>query len=278
MVRKNADEKSLYLRTTIDPDVPEVVLGDSTRLQQVLFNIVANAVKFTETGGVEIRVHREANDHDKQVSLNFEVSDTGIGISQEHMATLFEPLFVGNSTYTRKYGGLGMGLAVSNSLVTLMQGRLTCESRLGKGSIFNVHVSLSVPADTVATEESGTTSGVEALHGMRVLVAEDNKINQMIMNKLLSSVGIEVTMADNGIKALEQLQGNIFDLVLMDIQMPEMDGLTATVQIRSDQRFTNLPILAMTANVGAEHLAESREAGMNAHLTKPVDVDNCTVP
>ena len=273
MVRKNADEKSLYLRTTIDPDVPEVVLGDFTRLQQVLFNIVANAVKFTETGGVEIRVHREANDHDKQVSLNFEVSDTGIGISQEHMATLFEPLFVGNSTYTRKYGGLGMGLAVSNSLVTLMQGRLTCESRLGKGSIFNVHISLSVPADTVAIEESGTTSGVETLHGMRVLVAEDNKINQMIMNKLLSSVGIEVTMADNGIKALEQLQGNIFDLVLMDIQMPEMDGLTATVQIRSDQRFTNLPILAMTANVGAEHLAESREAGMNAHLTKPVDVD-----
>ena len=269
MARKDADDKSLYIRAEIDPDVPEWVLGDSTRLQQVLFNIVMNAVKFTETGGVEMHVYREENSSNDDAAMRFEIRDTGIGISEEQMADQFKPLFVGDMAYTRKYGGLGMGLAISNSLVALMRGQLTCTSRLGEGSTFNVCVSLSVVEKKDIREETDR----EALRGMRVLVAEDNKINQMIMRELLSSAGIEVTIADNGIKALELLQENVFDLVLMDIQMPEMDGLTATVQIRSDKRFTNLPVLAMTANVGAEHLAESMAAGMNAYLTKPVDVD-----
>jgi len=268
MVRTEAQEKALYLRTFINADVPEWVLGDFTRLQQVLFNIASNSVKFTETGGVEIHVYREHGTSDEKVSLRFEVRDTGIGISDEQIGDLFKPLFAGNTAYTRKYEGLGMGLAVCHGLVKLMGGHLTCESQLGKGSTFNVFIALSV-AETKDTHEE---TNKEMLRGMRVLVAEDNKINQMIMKELLSSAGIEVTIADNGIEVLELLQENIFDLVLMDIQMPEMDGLTATVQIRSDHRFADLPILAMTANVGAEHLAESMAAGMNAHLTKPVDV------
>ena len=150
-----------------------------------------------------------------------------------------------------------------------MGGYLTCESQLGKGTTFNVHVSFTA----VETKTVHKETNKEALRGMRVLVAEDNKVNQMIMKELLSSVGVEVTMADNGIKALELLHTNTFDVVLMDIQMPEMDGLTATAQIRLDYRFANLPVLAMTANVGTEHLAESMAAGMNEHLTKPVDVD-----
>ena len=269
MMREDADTKALYLRTTIEPGVPEWVLGDSARLQLVLFNIVMNAIKFTETGGIEIHVSREKNGHNDGVSLRFEVRDTGIGISEEQMADMFKPLFVGDTAYTRRYGGLGMGLAISNGLVTLMGGKLTCESRLGEGSTFIIFISLSV----AEKENTRKKTETEALQGMRILVAEDNKINQMIMKELLSSVGIEVTVAGNGIEALELLQGNVFDLVLMDIQMPEMDGLTATVQIRSDPRFADLPILAMTANVGAEHLAESLAAGMNAHLTKPVDVE-----
>ncbi|MCL2709706.1 MAG: response regulator [Planctomycetaceae bacterium] len=265
----DAGDKSLYLHTMIEPDVPEWVLGDSVRLQQALFNIVMNAVKFTETGGVDIHVFREENNHDNAVSLKFEIRDTGIGISEEQMADLFKPLFSGNTTYTRKHAGLGMGLAVSKSLVTLMGGRLACESRLGEGSTFSVNLSLPVAKTKAAREETDK----ESLRGMRILVAEDNAINQMIIKELLSSAGIEVTIADNGLKALEKLQTNTFDLVLMDIQMPEMDGLTATMQIRSDHRFADLPILAMTANVGAEHLEESMAAGMNAHLTKPVDVN-----
>jgi len=269
MAQKDADDKLLYLRTTVEPDVPEWVQGDSVRLQQALFNIVINAVKFTENGGVDFHVYREESNRNDEVSLKFEVRDTGLGIGEEQMKDLFKPLFVGDATYTRRYGGLGMGLAVSNGLITLMGGQLTCKSRLGEGSTFNVYISLPVAEMQEPSEETDK----ESLRGMRVLVAEDNKINQMIMKELLSSVGVEITLADNGIRALELLRENIFDLVLMDIQMPEMDGLTATVQIRSDHRFTNLPILAMTANVGAEHLAESAAAGMNAHLTKPVDVN-----
>ena len=269
MIRQDADEKLLYLRTSIASDVPAAVLGDSVRLQQVLFNIAVNAVKFTDTGGVEVHVQRELHDHESEVSLKFEVRDTGMGIAEAQMVDLFKPLFSGDTAYTRKHGGLGMGLAVSNSLVTLMGGRLTCESRLGEGSVFSIHITFS----TVEPKESHEEFNKELLRGMRVLVAEDNKINQMIIKELLSSAGVEVTMANNGIEALEFLQKNIFDLVLMDIQMPEMDGLTATTQIRSDPRFDNLPVLAMTANVGAEHLAESKAAGMNAHLAKPIDVN-----
>jgi len=275
MARKEAEEKSLYLHTAVDSDVPVVLLGDSTRLQQALFNIVMNAVKFTETGGVDIRVFRDDNViQDGRVALLFEVRDTGVGIREEYMVDLFKPMFSGDATYTRKYGGMGMGLAVSNSLVALMGGRITCESRLGEGSVFRLHISLSLPEEqTTEVKETRKTTDTEALRGLRVLVAEDNKINQMIMKELLSSVGINATIAENGIKALERLHEGSFDVVLMDIQMPEMDGLTATAQIRSDSRYATLPILAMTANAGADHLAESKGAGMNDHLTKPIVVE-----
>lgn len=273
MIRKDAEKKSLYFRTSIDSDVPEFVLGDSTRLQQVLFNIVMNAIKFTETGGVDVRVFLQNIDSSSTIPLIFEVRDTGIGISEEQMTDLFKPLCVSDMTYTRKYGGIGMGLAISDGLVRLMGGEITCESQPGVGSIFRLYISLPLPKkETVAENKSCEVAGVERLQGMRVLVAEDNKINQMIIQKVLSSVGIEVTLADNGIKVLEKLRENVFDLVLMDIQMPEMDGLTATVQIRSDSQYDALPILAMTANAGAESMAESFKAGMNAFLTKPVDV------
>jgi CheY-like chemotaxis protein len=273
MARKDAEEKSLHLRVSVDSGVPDLLSGDSVRLQQVLFNLVMNAIKFTETGGVDIRVSRDGDAPGNEMPLIFEVRDTGIGISKKQMADLFKPLHSADMSYTRKHGGLGMGLAVCSGLVTLMGGKITCESRVGEGSVFKVHMSLSLPEEkTVGSEDVRKVADKEALRGMRILVAEDNKINQMIVRELLSSAGIEVTLADNGIKALEKLQEGIFDLVLMDIQMPEMDGLTATAQIRSDSRYENLPILAMTANAGAEFAAESLRAGMNDHLTKPVDV------
>ena len=272
MVRQDAEEKSLFLHASIDSNVPTVLLGDSTRLQQALFNIVMNAVKFTETGGVDIQVVRDGNVQSGKVPLLFEVRDTGIGISEEQIGNLFKPLFSGDTTYARKHGGMGMGLAVSNSLAELMGGRLTCESRLGEGSVFKLRISLSLPEEqAVVAKEKRKTPDTEVLHGLRVLVAEDNKINQMIMKELLSSAGINVTIAENGIKILERLQQADFDVILMDIQMPEMDGLTATAKIRSDARYAALPILAMTANAEAEHIAESKKAGMNDHLTKPVD-------
>jgi len=273
MARPDAEAKSLYLRTFCDADIPDLLQGDSARLQQVLFNIIMNAVKFTEAGGIEVRIYRGNTVIGDDIPLIFEVSDSGIGICETQIAKLFSPFFAGDTAYNRRHTGLGMGLTISNGLATLMGGKITCESRLGVGSIFRVHISLSPPIDqSLTTKGRSAIIDRETLQGMKILVAEDNKINQMIMRELLISVGCETTFADNGIKALQCLKKDVFDVVLMDIQMPEMDGLTATAQIRSDPHLASLPVLAMTANVGAEHVEESLKAGMNAHLAKPVDV------
>ena len=274
VVQAEADKKSLSFHVDIDRCVPEMLVGDSARLQQALLNIVMNAVKFTETGSVEIYVFSEKTAQAREVLMTFEVSDTGIGISEDQMPELFKPLYSGDTAYNRKYGGLGLGLPISNNLATLMDGKITCESRPGKGSTFKLIIPLSIPAEKASEIQSEKKKiDMEALRGLRVLAAEDNIINQMIINELLSSVGIEVTIAENGIKVLETLRDNTFDIVLMDIMMPEMDGLTATAQIRADRRYDNLPVLAMTANVGAEYLEESVRAGMNDYLTKPVDAE-----
>lgn len=273
ILRTDAERKSLYLRSQIDPDVPESLAGDSLRLEQALFNIVANGVKFTETGGVEIHVYQNKNSQSDSLELIFEVRDTGIGINENQMADIFKPLTSGDTDFSRKYGGMGMGLAISGRLAALMNGKITCESSPGKGSIFSLAIPFSIPKKEDALSEETTKAALsEELRGLRVLVVEDNLINQMIVDELLTSVGIEVTMADNGILALDALQKGIFDVVLMDIQMPEMDGLTATAQIRADHGYDDLPVLAMTANAAAEHRAESLKVGMNDHLTKPIDV------
>ncbi len=274
MARKDAEGKLLSFDISVDSDVPELLVGDSVRLQQALFNIVANAVKFTESGGVSIRVCQKQTGQPERILLTFEVRDTGIGIGETQMTELFKPFFSGNTAYSRKYGGLGMGLAVSHGLLMLMGGEISCESRLGEGSLFRLAVPLTLPAEkAVDTEKTPEISNTDALRGLRVLVAEDNNINQMIMEDVLSSAAMEVTIVDNGIKVLDILQKESFDIILMDIQMPEMDGLTAAAQIRADHRYDNLPILAMTANAGPEHVAESLNAGINEHLTKPIDFE-----
>jgi CheY-like chemotaxis protein len=271
MAIADAEKKSLYFRIFIDKEVPEKLLGDSMRLQQILLNIVLNAVKFTETGGVEIHVNCKDNVNDT-VMLIFEIKDTGIGITDEQKKELFKPMLAGDVSYARKYGGLGMGLAVSKGLVKLMGGEIACKSQSGHGSTFRLGIPFALPEKKdIAVAEK--TPGLEVLCGMRVLVAEDNEINQIIIEELLSSAGIKAIMANNGIKALELLSKEKFDVVLMDIQMPGMDGLTATAQIRADPHYDMLPVIAMTANAGPEHLAESINAGMNDHLTKPIDKD-----
>ena len=274
MAKNEASEKSLYFRVDIAPHVPGILFGDSIRLQQALLNIVVNAIKFTETGGVEISVFGEKATPDNEIMLTFEVRDTGIGISKEQISDLFKPLYSGNTAYDRKHNGLGLGLPISNSLATLMGGKIECESRLNEGSTFRLIVPLSIPEEkNTEVKEAQEKLDTKPLRGLRVLVAEDNNINQMIIEELLSLVGIKVTLASNGINALEALQGNEFDIVLMDIMMPEMDGLTAAAQIRANSLYDDLPILAMTANAGTAHLEESMRAGMNDHLTKPIDTE-----
>ena len=275
MARKEAEAKSISYVTSVDAAVPDQLVGDSVRLKQIIINIVMNAVKFTETGNIDVSVFHEKTGSDDKVLLTFEVRDTGIGITDEQLANIFNPLYSIDTSYTRKYGGLGMGLSISNSLTSLMGGNITCKSKPGEGSVFRVSVPLTRIADkkTAEADDKPITPYADVLSGLRALVAEDNKINQMIMEDMLASVGINVTLVSNGIEALAKLKEESFDVVLMDIQMPEMDGLTATTQIRADHRYDGLPIIAVTANAGKEHYEESMSAGMNDFLTKPVNVD-----
>ena len=273
--------KDLALTVDVDPAVPVSLSGDPLRLEQILLNLANNAVKFTQQGGVHITVKEQGGVQNK-VRLLFEVKDSGIGMSPEQVAGLFTPFTQADTSTTRKYGGTGLGLAISRSLVGLMGGSIWCESVKGKGSTFaftavfalpeTAAADQGLPADDAASATSGSAEpNLEALSGLRVLLAEDNDINQLIAVELLEAAGIAVDVAGTGREALELLAKNTYDLVLMDIQMLEMDGLTATSHIRSNPAYSELPIIAMTAHAMSGDRELSLERGMNDHLTKPID-------
>ncbi|GHS94489.1 hypothetical protein AGMMS50276_07250 [Synergistales bacterium] len=274
LIEKEALDKSLELKFDVTSDVPDRVIGDSLRLEQVLLRLLDNGVKFTASGEVRLRVSLDA---DSQSHLLFEVRDTGIGMTEDEIKNLFQPFTQANSSFTRKYGGMGMGLALSSELVKLMGGEISCSSQPGNGSVFSFTVDFALPSPLAAEfAEEAEEEDWDALSGMRVLLAEDNEINQIIASDLLSEQGVEVSVAANGIEALSALaradaSGLLYDLVLMDIQMPEMDGLTATLHIRAEERYKNLPIIALTAHSGDEARKRSLDAGMNDHITKPID-------
>ena len=310
MVVGLANAKSLKVNFIVQPNVPEYVVGDSMRLEQILLNLTNNAVKFTQTGEVSVCISRQNKDPEPgKLRLLFEVQDTGIGMTKEQLDVLFVPFTQADSSITRKYGGTGLGLAISRSLVGLMGGEIWSESTLGKGSKFSFTVNLDLPSDlpsdnpnvenvndtsanTALNPKPGNGTGAhseivekqeatfstqladdnfDSLQGLRVLLAEDNEINQMIANAFLSDKGIVVDIANNGLEAIEALEKNNYDVVLMDIQMPGMDGLTATAKIRENPKYENLPIIAMTAHAMPGDRELSIEKGMNDHLTKPID-------
>ncbi|MCL2497350.1 MAG: response regulator [Symbiobacteriaceae bacterium] len=277
MLQEPADQKGIRLTLSLAEDLPERAAGDVTRLEQALYNLLANGVKFTQEGEVALAVSGAHQPDTGQVHLTFVVRDTGIGIAPEYLDRVFDPLSTADASYTRAHEGLGMGLPVSRSLARMMQGDVTCDSTLGEGSTFTLTVTLDAALQESENLARELLPPLKGLTGMRVLVAEDNVINQMIVENLLERVGISVTLAENGYEALKILQEGErqepFDVILMDIQMPVMDGLTATMKIREDPRFANIPILAMTAHTAAENREESRRSGMDAHLTKPIDAD-----
>jgi signal transduction histidine kinase len=253
----------------IDPE--DAVNGDPSRLQQILMNLVGNAIKFTENGNVVLGVQKEEETRD-MVVMKFSIKDTGIGIEENDQERLFKPFSQIDSSLTRKYGGTGLGLVISKKLAELMHGNITCESESGKGSLFTVTIPFCRARKETA-EEPGPTPLIfapEKLFGKKILVVDDHALNRDLLRVLLGQAGFQVSLAENGLGAIESAMNESFDLILMDIQMPEMDGLAATREIR--KAGNTVPIVAMTSHARKADAETSLAAGMNDHLTKPIDL------
>jgi CheY-like chemotaxis protein len=246
----------------------------------VLVNLLGNAIKFTEHGSVQLEI-RSIETHNSKIQVNFDVKDSGIGMTEEQLNKLFKSFVQADNSISRKYGGTGLGLSISRQLAHLMGGEIQVQSEPGIGSTFSLQLTLEVPSTDQAVEfnqrqqllnaESLKADDVALLRDKRVLLVEDNRVNQLVASQLLKKNGIVVDIANHGQEAIDLLQSKQYSLILMDIQMPVMDGLEATRRIRKDDRFKFLPIIAMSAGVTLEEQDQCAAAGMTAFLSKPID-------
>jgi PAS domain S-box-containing protein len=269
LYQPRTEAKGLGLRLDFPAELQGWVTGDPYRIRQILLNLTDNAIKFTHQGEVCLSVSRCADER-----LRLTISDTGIGMSEEVQARVFQAFAQGDGSISRRFGGTGLGLAICKQLATLMDGRLWLESRPGQGSRF--HLELPLPCAQAQAASSDHGSRVR-YPGARVLVAEDNSVNQKLVSYMLEELGIETLLADNGKAAWQMLAREKVDLVLMDCQMPEWDGLTATRAIRereASQALPRLPVIALTANVMSGYAETCRQAGMDDYLTKPLREDD----
>jgi two-component system sensor histidine kinase/response regulator len=271
LVAESAQEKDLELLAFCSPELPAALRGDPARLRQLLLNLTANAVKFTAVGEVVVRAHLEAR-APSGVVVRFEVEDTGIGIAREDRARMFEPFSQADSSTTRRYGGTGLGLAICQQLVTAMGGTIGVESSLGEGSTFWVTVPLGLAEDTATAPPRRT----DELTGLRVLVVDDNQTNRMILHDQLEAWGMAVEVTDSGATALTMLvqegrAGRAFDLAVIDLCMPEMDGLDLARHITADAELAATGLVLLTSGPDPSEL-EARAAGISASLTKPVQL------
>jgi len=261
--------------------VPDRLIGDPLRISQVLRNLAGNAIKFTSHGKISVNVRAESVEASK-VTLCFSVVDTGIGIPAEKHRLIFEPFAQADGSTTRKYGGTGLGLSISSGLVEMMGGRIWVESEVGQGSAFRFALTLELATPAPAAEPvSPTSTSPGAKRKLRILVAEDNSVNQRLAVRLLEREVHSVTIAGSGHVALEtferhRLENTQFDLILMDVQMPGLDGLQATARIRERERGSGrrVPIVAMTAQAAESDRLRCLESGMDAYISKPVRVSD----
>lgn len=267
MLAEQAEHKGLAFDLQCDDQVPDRLRGDAARIQQILVNLLGNAIKFSDKGRVWLTA--TAQTRGDVVTLQITVNDEGIGMSPEQLGRLFTPFTQADETTSRRYGGSGLGLSISRQLAHCMDGRLWADSQLGRGSCFTLELPLTRSSDE-ADPAVETVATPEPLSGLRVLLVEDNALNQELAVDLLTSMGANPTIAGDGVDALRILDREPFDLVLMDVQMPRLDGYAATRRIREQPRFAALPVIAMTANVMAEDQARCLAAGMDAVLPKPV--------
>jgi CheY-like chemotaxis protein len=272
-----ARDKNLELKSQIAEDVPESLIGDPGRLGQIILNLVTNAIKFTDEGEILVQVELE-RETPEDVFLHFAVSDTGIGIALEMQKSIFESFSQADSSTTRKYGGSGLGLAISRRLAAAMGGSMWVESDIGEGSAFHFTVCLKPgqalldPAERMRqVGEPPPAPGPPSLRGAKILVAEDNTLNQMVALQMLKRLECDTIVAPNGAQAVAAYRDGDFDAILMDLQMPEMDGFEATREIRNSEMQSggHTPIVALTAHAFKEDRARCLASGMDDYLSKP---------
>ncbi|NML63459.1 transporter substrate-binding domain-containing protein [Massilia sp. RP-1-19] len=263
-------EKSMRVRLEIDPNLPRYLQGDPLRLTQVLLNFANNAVKFSVSGEIVIAASENNAGTDDSL-VRFEVRDSGPGISSDEQEKLFQPFQQADTTTTRRYGGTGLGLVISKQLVAMMGGTVGVNSKLGQGSIFWCEIRFAFGRAPLGNDDMRARKNTPCLNGMRILLAEDNLLNQQVAGDLLEDAGALVTVACHGAEALELLREKSFDCVLMDIQMPEMDGLEALKCIRADPAHRDLPVIALTANARSQEREHYIASGMDDVISKPID-------
>ena len=264
--RAEAEAKGLYFEAKIRDHMPFSVLGDEVRIHQVLSNLVSNAIKFTSKGGIKIVLDKLSED-DKVIALKFSVTDTGIGIAQKKIPEIFDRFIQEDSSTSRKYGGTGLGLSIVRRLSDLMEGDIKVMSEKDKGSTFVFRIALRKIA-TKGPSPGMTWSNIQSYHGKRVLVVEDNILNQKVATGFLMRHDLEVDIANNGLEALKCFETANYDMILMDLQMPEMDGLEASSKIRG-LKGGEVPIVALTANANPQMKEDVKEVGIHEYLTKP---------
>jgi CheY-like chemotaxis protein len=262
-----AEEKNLVIKKDIDPRICEYFISDPGRLAQILTNLISNAIKFTHEGEVILNCLLISDTPDKQV-IKFTVSDTGIGIEQENKELIFESFMQEHSSINRKYGGTGLGLSISRQLVKLFDSEFTVLTEKGKGSAFSFELELKKGSASFSVTNPENSIDTSELKGKTVLLAEDNKINQMLAEVILNSLGMIVTLANNGYEAIEILLDQDFDIILMDLQMPLIDGLSASKIIRNKIK-SNTPVIALTANAIIGDKEKCIAAGMDDYISKP---------
>jgi CheY-like chemotaxis protein len=273
-------EKGLDFVMTIDELVPDTLSGDPTRLTQIFMNIIGNAIKFTPQGAIRVDVGVEEVDfkgvgvrgrEGNHIRLGFAISDTGIGIAKEQLTGIFERFRQAEDSVTRKYGGTGLGLAIAKDLITLQCGEIEVESEVGKGTVFRFMIPYEIPAEPLANPAPmEKRPGFANNRHIRILIVEDNEMNQRLLKHLLTGWKFSFEMVSNGTGALEKLRTQQYDLVLMDVQMPEMDGYTATQEIRTTLKL-DTPVIAMTAHAFPGEREKCLSYGMNEYIAKPID-------
>jgi signal transduction histidine kinase/CheY-like chemotaxis protein len=285
MFTEKMNEKGLQFSLVLDDSIPDSLSGDATRLTQILANIIGNAVKFTPAGRIRMEVHNKGLEGNT-IRVGFVIRDTGIGIAREKLSAIFERFRQAEDSITRTYGGTGLGLSIVKDLVDLQHGDIGVESEPGRGTVFSITIPYKVTAVQAveagremgsagtagATEGSGPVGPVGGIGvvGAKVLVVEDNKMNQSLLRHLLTAWKLSFDMVDSGIEALEKLWTGSYDLVLMDVQMPGMDGYATTREIRSKLKL-DIPIIAMTAHAAPGDREKSLQNGMNEYIAKPID-------